>query len=402
MENQKQFVSLLIQRLKDQYLQKWHERVSFSAKLVSYIDLRPHIIMNYIYIILQTYRRVISQFRISAHDLEIERGRYSGIDRNDRICKLCGRTVENEFHFVLICIIYKDLRQKYIPIEFRRSPSIYKLNKLMNVSDESKIFNLALYPCITPQKDEKNIYNLQLRVITLSKHCTYAPVHKCLIVCLYIFSVMGRWPKAINNLSLSLSTMVAGLCHFVFSPRNNATRKKKKRKDSTRKDEITPCEKTKIRNNATRQDEITKPAKRKVEIPTRKDETTPGEKTPFKTVNLSSFSAFRLFAWRYFVFRLFAWRSFVFSRGVMSSFCVASFRVSLFRLFAWRLFDFSHGVFSCGVISSFRVALFRLFAWRYFVFSRGAFSFFLAWRYFGAKRRNGTNQPPYSHMRRLW
>ena len=142
-----------------------------------------------------------------------------------------------------------------------------------------------------------------------------------------------------------------------------------------------------MRNNATRKDEITKPATRKVEIQTRKEENTPREKTPFKTVNLSSFSAFRLFAWRYFVFRLFAWRSFVFSRGVISSFRVASFRVSLFRLFAWRLFDFSRGVFSCGVISSFRVALFRLFAWRYFVFSRGAFSFFRVALFRGEKTK---------------
>ena len=142
-ENEKQFVSLLIQRLKDQYLQNWHERVSLSAKLVSYIgfttmynlELYLHQITN------RKYRRVISKFRISAHDLKIERGRYSGVDRNDRICKWCRRT----FHFVLICIIYKEFRQKYIPIEYRRSLSIYKFNKLMNVSDESTIFNLALY-----------------------------------------------------------------------------------------------------------------------------------------------------------------------------------------------------------------------------------------------------------------
>ena len=135
----------------------------------------------------------------TAHDLEIECGRYSGIGRNDRMCKLCRRTVETEFHFVLICIIYKDLRQKYIPIEYRRSPSIYKFNKLMNVSDESIIFNLALYLYHATERRKKY---LQLKVITLTKHCTYAPVHKCLILCLYIFSVIGRWPKAINNLSL--------------------------------------------------------------------------------------------------------------------------------------------------------------------------------------------------------
>ena len=131
-ENEKQFVSLFIQRLKDQYLQNWHERVSLRAKLVSYIGFKTtynHELYLY-HITNRKYRRVISQFRITAHDLEIERSRYSGIDRNDRTCKLCRRTVENKFLFVLICIIYKDLRQKYIPFEYRRSPSIYKFNKL--------------------------------------------------------------------------------------------------------------------------------------------------------------------------------------------------------------------------------------------------------------------------------
>ena len=53
----------------------------------------------------------------------------------------------------------------------------------------------------------------------------------------------------------------------------------------------------------------------------------------------------------------------VFSRGVFTSFRV---EISTFRVAGF-------------VISSFRVALFRLFAWRYF----------------GTKGRNSTNQPPY-------
>ena len=166
-ENEKQFVSLFIQRLKDQYLQNWHECVRLSAKLVSYIGFR---IMYYhelylLHITNRKYRRVISHFRISAHDLEIECGRFSRIDRNDRICKLCSRTVENKLHFVLICIIYKDLRRKYILIEYRRSPSIYKFNKLIYVSDKSTLFNLAVYLYHATERS-KIIYNLQINVIT--------------------------------------------------------------------------------------------------------------------------------------------------------------------------------------------------------------------------------------------
>ena len=62
-----------------------------------------------------------------------------------RICKLCCREVESEYHFVLICIMFKDLQHKYMPVDYHISPSIYKFNRLMSVSGEQTIFNLALY-----------------------------------------------------------------------------------------------------------------------------------------------------------------------------------------------------------------------------------------------------------------
>ena len=56
------------------------------------------------------HRRTIVQFKISAHDLEMQGGQYSGKDRNGRVCKLCRRTIEDEFHFIFTCITYIDLR----------------------------------------------------------------------------------------------------------------------------------------------------------------------------------------------------------------------------------------------------------------------------------------------------
>ena len=37
----------------------------------------------------ETDRQIITKFRTSSHDLEIERGRYIGTKAEDRICKLC-------------------------------------------------------------------------------------------------------------------------------------------------------------------------------------------------------------------------------------------------------------------------------------------------------------------------
>ena len=164
--------------------------------------------------------------------------------------------------------------------------------------------------------------------------------------------------------------MVAGLCHFVFSPRNNERTKRhhtNNRNNGMRKDEIIPREKTKYRN----------PPHEKSKFQHEKTKKRHAKRRPLKL------SICRRFAWRFLSFRvalfcLFIWRSFVFSRGIISFFRVAFFRLFAWRLFAWRLFVFMHGVFSRafsrGVISSIRV--------------------FFAWRYFGAKRRNGTNRSP--------
>ena len=48
-------------------------------------------------------REILCKFRISSHDLEIERGRYYTIDVDYRICKLCNIKVEDEIHFLLEC-----------------------------------------------------------------------------------------------------------------------------------------------------------------------------------------------------------------------------------------------------------------------------------------------------------
>ena len=51
---------------------------------------------------------------LSYHNLAIERGRYENTPRDERICKNCNlNMVENEYHFLLVCPMYRDLRRKY-------------------------------------------------------------------------------------------------------------------------------------------------------------------------------------------------------------------------------------------------------------------------------------------------
>ena len=60
-------------------------------------------------------RSTLCKFRISAHRLAIERGRYSNTERQNRICQYCNTgEIEDEQHFFLICPFYSPMREKII------------------------------------------------------------------------------------------------------------------------------------------------------------------------------------------------------------------------------------------------------------------------------------------------
>jgi superfamily II helicase len=73
---------------------------------------------NYILNINYEDRKLLCKMCVSDHFLEIERGRYTRIKKENRICKFCDlKEVEDEFHFFFRCknnhtlrnILYKDI-----------------------------------------------------------------------------------------------------------------------------------------------------------------------------------------------------------------------------------------------------------------------------------------------------
>ena len=59
-------------------------------------------------------RKVISEFRLSAHKLEIESGRYEHKNREERKCKCCNLgAIEDEQHFILDCPAYLIYRNSF-------------------------------------------------------------------------------------------------------------------------------------------------------------------------------------------------------------------------------------------------------------------------------------------------
>ena len=108
----------------------------------------------------------MSQLRLSAHQLRIETGRYlqNRTDRAQRLCTLCDKSeVEDEYHFVIICPSYINLRQMYIHPYYFRKPSVFKFTQLMQNKKMSILKKLGKY-----------IYEaFNLRKISLSQLITY-------------------------------------------------------------------------------------------------------------------------------------------------------------------------------------------------------------------------------------
>ena len=59
------------------------------------------------------HKIAISRFRLSNHQLMIEKGRHMKpkIERNERLCYLCKNEIENEEHFLVTCPLYSPQRK---------------------------------------------------------------------------------------------------------------------------------------------------------------------------------------------------------------------------------------------------------------------------------------------------
>lgn len=113
------FKTLCNKVTKTHYTQLWHKQKSslLNGKLCTYFKFKHNMgYENYLTVIKNfEHRRRFTRFRISAHRLRIEVGRYQGILRQDRFCQNCSSgEVEDEIHFLFECDKFKELRANYI------------------------------------------------------------------------------------------------------------------------------------------------------------------------------------------------------------------------------------------------------------------------------------------------
>jgi hypothetical protein len=138
----------LVQRLYDQNAQHWFSLIENSSKLDTYCTFKlEYCVEKYVSCInIGKHRSALARFRCSSHKLEIETGRYKHLDRPSRLCHLCNTgAFENEYNFLLVWSLYRDLRKQILPKYYCSFPSINKFRLLVSSNHAKTLRQLGKF-----------------------------------------------------------------------------------------------------------------------------------------------------------------------------------------------------------------------------------------------------------------
>ena len=68
----------------------------------------------------------------------------NAIPFENRLCSTCQK-LEDEYHFILECTRYNNLRTSFIPNYYRARPNMFKLIELFSSNSKKIQRNIALY-----------------------------------------------------------------------------------------------------------------------------------------------------------------------------------------------------------------------------------------------------------------
>ena len=121
LKSKKYRVYKIIEKLTEHFKQCWEHKKSTSSKLSFYHSIKTCFNREPYLDLCKGFSRRYSatKLRISAHDLQIERGRYINLTREQRLCSWCKTSmglsvIEDENHVLYECDLYSKFRSKLI------------------------------------------------------------------------------------------------------------------------------------------------------------------------------------------------------------------------------------------------------------------------------------------------
>ena len=130
------------------FVQIWNTRLYESPRARFYrciiSDHKFHFFVDNIPI--AKHRNAFIRLIVSSHRLRVETGRWQRpvIPYEQRLCENCGR-LDDEYHLLLECQKYHELRLRYIPPYYRIRPSMLKCTQLVNSHQKKTLQNMSKF-----------------------------------------------------------------------------------------------------------------------------------------------------------------------------------------------------------------------------------------------------------------
>jgi hypothetical protein len=141
------FLLLFKARLNDMYFQGWQGRLNESTRADFYRNFKTSFVFSsYLNsITVKSHRIAFTKLITSSHRLAIETGRWQRpvIPRSNRLCVTCNR-LDDEYHFLLECSKFSDIRTRLIKKYYWQRPSMHKCLQLLTTTGSS-LKNLAKF-----------------------------------------------------------------------------------------------------------------------------------------------------------------------------------------------------------------------------------------------------------------
>ena len=142
------FLASFWQRVLDINRQMWKTKITMMPKLSLYGEYKSDNCFEfYITHVPSKHHRVqLTRFRCCSFSLQIHTGRINNTPRESRICTFCNlNKIEDEFHFLMICPLYNELRSLYLPRKLCAYPSKENFIKLLNSKEKLVLHKLCLF-----------------------------------------------------------------------------------------------------------------------------------------------------------------------------------------------------------------------------------------------------------------
>ena len=149
-DENEQYIQIFRNSVVKYYEDQWSLDLHNSSKLSVYATFKSTVAKEkyLVSLSLKKYIKVLAKFRTSNHELEIEIGRHKGLRLEERLCEFCKESgtyvIEDEYHLVLCCPLYADLRHCYSWLTNRNSSFEFFI-EIMNDTNEEHIVQFATF-----------------------------------------------------------------------------------------------------------------------------------------------------------------------------------------------------------------------------------------------------------------